>query len=118
MLPSDILNELYEIARYREYTPEGVLDISRRLSLNEMCEICTSVKTGEPPAKTYMLSMLRGRNAVGIQRVLGAVHAAYNHSYIELDQYNDLIDKCVKCGVTVKKDGEVVHEPTTTTTTD
>jgi hypothetical protein len=107
MLPSDVLKELYEIARHREYTPDGILDISRRLTLNEMSEICASIKTGEPPAKTYMLSMLKGRNAVGVQRVLGAVHAAYNHSYIELDQYNDLIDKCVKCGVMIKKDEEV-----------
>ena len=113
MLPSDVLKELYEIARHREYTPDGILDISRRLSLSEMCEICPSIKTGEPPAKTYMLSMLKGRNAVGIQRVLGAVHSAYNHSYIELDQYNDLIDKCVKCGVAVKKAEEAVNVPTT-----
>jgi hypothetical protein len=114
MLPSDVLKDLYEIARHREYTPEGVLDISRRLSLDEIREICPSIKTGEPPAKTYMLAMIKGRNAVSIQRVLGAVHAAYNHSYIDVDQYMILLDMCVKCGVMVKREEEAVHEPTTT----
>jgi hypothetical protein len=112
MLPSDVLKELYVIARHREYTPDGVLDISRRLTLNEMSEICASIKTGEPPAKTYMLSMLKGRNAVSIQRVLGAVHAAYNYEYIDADQYMVLLDRCVKCGVMIKKGGEAVHEST------
>ena len=114
MLPSDVLKELYEIARHREYTPDGILDISRRLSLSEMCEICPSIKTGEPPAKTYMLSMLKGRNAVGVQRVISAVHSAYNHSYIDADQYMIFLDKCMKCGVMFKTAEEAVHEPTTT----